>query len=273
MRVRFYRFAAAALVALASLCFASQSLAATLHVGSDISYAPLEFYSHNQRVLGFDIDLISAIAQRLGANVLIQNHNFDDLLHAVQTGRYDLAISAISDTRPREGTVDFIDYLLAGSGILVQSGNPKGIFSLAALCGLRANVQKGSSQEGALELASKNCKAVGLGEIKIATFATNDEAFANFADGKADALTTDFPVVAYLARFGRPGQHYDVGGKQFDVVPFGIAVAKPNRVLRTAVQRALLSLIADGAYDALVRKWNLGQGALHSAPINAGTLF
>jgi polar amino acid transport system substrate-binding protein len=67
-----------------------------------------------------------------------------------------------------EAKVDFVDYMLAGSGMLVPSGNPKHVFDVGALCGLRVSVQKGtSSQAGASEEQSKRCADVHLAPIKL----------------------------------------------------------------------------------------------------------
>ncbi|HET9030638.1 MAG TPA: ABC transporter substrate-binding protein [Candidatus Aquilonibacter sp.] len=242
-----------------------------MHAGSDISYAPLEFYSPSKEMRGFDIDLARAIAAKMQSPVQIANHNFDDLIPSVKSGKFAFAISALSDTRAREKQVDFIDYLLAGSGMLVPAGNPKHVFDLGALCGLKVDVQKGTSQEAALEEQSKHCKDVGLGEIQIASFATDDAAFKNFAAGKSDVHVTDYPVVAYLAKTN--DHKYEVAGRQFALVPYGIAVAKANGALRERMVAALREVIADGTYDRLLKKWGLEQGALRSVPVNAGTLF
>lgn len=245
--------------------------AADLRAGSDVSYAPLEFYGPNHQMRGFDIDLAAALAKRLGDPVAIVNHTFDDLIPSVEKGRYDFAISALSDTRQREAKVDFIDYLLAGSGMLVPAGNPKHVFDLGALCGLKVDVQKGTSQEAALQEQSKHCTDLHLGAIDVMSFPTDEEAFKNFASGKSDVHVTDFPVIAYLAKTN--DHKYEVAGKQFALVPYGIAVAKGNAALRSRVVAALTAVIDDGTYDRLLKKWGLEQGALRSAPVNAGTLF
>lgn len=247
------------------------SAATDLSVGSDVSYAPLEFYGASHQMRGFDIDLANAIAQKLGEPIAIQNHTFDDLIPSVQKGKFAFAISALSDTRQREAKVDFVDYLLAGSGMLVPAGNPHHVFNLGALCGLKVDVQKGTSQEAALDDQSKHCKQLGLGAIDIMSFPTDDAAFKNFAAGKSDVHVTDFPVVAYLAKTN--DHKYIVAGRQFDLVPYGIAVKKGDEQLRTRIVAALASVIADGTYDRLLKKWGLEQGALRSAPVNAGTLF
>jgi polar amino acid transport system substrate-binding protein len=80
-------------------------------------------------------------------------------------------------------------------------------------------------------------------------------------------------VVAHLAQTLGRGKRYVVAGRQFGVVPYGIAVSKSDAALRDRVQSALKALIADGTYDALLKKWGLEQGAMRSAPIDAGTKF
>ena len=261
----------ACLMALHTVALAA---APPLRIGSDISYAPLEFFSKGQkRPRGFDMDLARALGAQLGRPVEILPETFDSLLSAVASGKLDVAISAISDTRSREAQVSFLDYFLAGSGMLVPAGNPNYVFTLGGLCGLRVDVQAATSQASALAIESKNCTKVGLGKIDLLQRTTDDQAFALLLAGKSDVHITDYPVVAYLARTLYGGKHFIVVGRQFDVVPYGIAVAKGNVALRAELQQALVALIADGTYDRLLKKWGLGQGALRSAPIDAGTLY
>ncbi len=257
--------------ALVFACASTAYAAGVLKVGSDVSYAPLEFYGPGHQMEGFDIDLARALAKQLNQPVAISNHSFDTLLQAVRVGTFDVGVSAISDTRARESEVDFVDYLLAGSGVLVRSGNPKHVFDLSSLCGLRVDVEKGTSQAAALEDQSKRCTQLGLASLKLMEFGTDEQGFVAFAQGKSDAHVTDFPVVAYLARIN--DHKYEVAGRQFDLVPYGIAIQKNDPALRTRVVAALRNVIADGTYDALLKKWGLEQGALRSAPVNAGTLF
>jgi len=252
----------------------SVALAAQLRVGSDISYAPLEFRNaQSKQVQGFDVDLASAIAAQMGDAPAFVNHDFNDLLKAVNGGTYDFAISAISDTRKRAQQVDFVDYFLAGSGILVRAGNPNHIFNLASLCGMSVDLQRGTSQETAVDAQSKRCESVHLKAIDVRAYATDDVALKHFLAGETVAHISDYPVVAYLAHTMGGGKVYVVTGTQFDVVPYGIAVSKKNPQLRDRVQAALKAVIASGEYDRLLRKWDLEQGAMRSAPINAGTKF
>lgn len=271
MSSSFLRVGAFALAGLFAVWGGAAS-AETLPVGSDVSYAPLEFYATgSHRMIGFDIDLGNALAAQMRTQVAISNHVFDDLIPSVQKGTFAFAVSAISDTRTREAKVDFVDYMLAGSGMLVPAGNPNHVFDVAALCGLRVSVQKGTSQESALQDQSKRCADVHLAPIKFVLSPTDEGAFKFFTQGEADVHVTDYPVAAYLAKTN--GQKYEVAGRQFALVPYGIAVAKTDPALRARLSVALQAVIADGTYDRLLKKWGLEQGALRSVPINAGTLF
>ena len=246
----------------------------TLRVGSDISYAPLEFYAPGSKsVEGFDYDLAQALGKRIGDRVAFQNHDFNDLLHALDAGKYDVIISAMNDTRDRSKQADFVDYFLAGSGILVKAGNPNHIFNLASLCGMTVDLQRGTSQEAAVAAQSKRCTSVGLRSITVLEYTTDSEALRQFEAGRSVAHISDYPVVSHIARTAGGGKAYTIAGEQFGVVPYGIAVAKHDRALRDRVQDALKAIIADGTYDALLKKWGLQQGAMRSAPIDAGTKF
>lgn len=259
---------------LAALIVAPLTIAAAapLSVGSDVSGAPFEYFQGSSKVpLGFDIDLLDAIAAKMGRQPTITNHQFDDLLKAVQRGQYQSAMSAISDTSEREKLVNFVDYFVAGGGLMVQQGNPLHVFGIDGLCGYAVTVESGTSYQTDLQKQSEKCKALGLHTITILTFKTDDDAFAAFMAGKAPLYVADYPVGVWRAR--TTGKGLQVVGKQFDVVPYGIAVAKQNTALLTELQHALAAVVADGTYDRLLKKWGLSQGAMRVAPINAGKLF
>ena len=264
---------------IAALLFALAPVAASaappsLHVGSDISYAPLEYYAaHSKHVQGLDYDLAQAMANQLGDRVVFENHDFNSLITAVNRGRFDFVMSAMSDTRARSKRVDFVDYFLAGSGMLVAAGNPHRIFNLASLCGMTVDLQRGTSQESAVAAQSKACTQIGLKAITVKQYATDDEALKHFLAGESVAHISDYPVIAHLARTLEGGRRYAVAGRQFGVVPYGIAVSKKNPKLRDRIQAALRTIIENGTYDRLLQKWGLQQGSMRSAPVNAGTKF
>ena len=268
--------------ALSALAFAAAFVAAppasagerVLRIASDVSYAPLEFYKPGTTtIVGFDYDLAQAIGNRLGVRVEFRNHDFGSIISRLKAGDYDLVISAMNDTRDRERDVDFVDYFLAGTGILAARGQSGHIYGVGDLCGRTVDVQSGTAQEVAIRKQQADCKAAGLGDVTILTAKTDDDALKQLIAGKSAAHVSDYPVVAYLGRTLDGGRAYRPVGRQFGIVPYGIAVAKTNHALRDRVQAALLDVVRDGTYDAILHKWSLEQGAMRSAPINAGPIY
>ncbi|MCZ9341639.1 transporter substrate-binding domain-containing protein, partial [Streptomyces sp. TRM76130] len=97
-----------------------------IKVGSDIAYAPVEFKDDSGKTVGIDPDLAEAMGEQLGVTFEFENATFDTLIGGLAAKRYDIAMSAMTDTKERQegidadtgkkvGTgVDFVDYFTAG---------------------------------------------------------------------------------------------------------------------------------------------------------------
>ena len=110
-----------------------------LQVGSDISYAPIEFFEEGtQNAEGLDVDLANALAEELGVRAEFINTGFDGIIGALNASRFDVLMSAMTVTEERQKEIDFIPYFSAGTDILVAAGNPKNIKSIEDLSGLTA---------------------------------------------------------------------------------------------------------------------------------------
>jgi polar amino acid transport system substrate-binding protein len=239
-----------------------------IQVGSDIAYAPMEYYdTDGETVLGFDKELTDALSRELGVTFQWNNATFDGLITQLQSHRIDMAMSGMSDTKEREAKVDFVDYYVAGAMILVKKGNPEGISSLEDLCGKTIAVQRGTTQEGYAQEQSKQCDE----PIDILSFDRETEAMLQVKNGRAVADMEDYPVATYNARTSGGGNDFEVVGDQIQAGPLGMAVSKDNTGLRDALQKALQNLIDDGTYDALIKKYQTPLGAVDSATINNGS--
>jgi polar amino acid transport system substrate-binding protein len=246
-----------------------------LRVGSDIEYAPIEFYKENsQEPQGLDIDLAQALGDKLGMAVtFINDTDFAGIIGALRAGRFDIVMSAMNDTAERRGTgVDFIDYFRAGSSILVQKGNPKQIKGLDDLCGATVAVQKGTTQDTDILTAHEaTCRSTGRA-LTVLRFEKDIDALQQVKNGRAVANLEDFPVAAYNAATAGGGSDFDVIPAQVgDVGVYGIAVPTENSALRDRLRDALRALIEDGSYDRILAHWNVSAGALKTAAINGGS--
>src|SRR3990170_7636504 len=164
-----------------------------LLIGSDIAYAPLEFYQTGTETPdGLDVDLAKAIAEALGVQVEFVNSGFDGLIEALNTDEFDAVMSAMTIDADRSKLVDFVPYLNVGVGIVVPAGNPNNIAGLDSLCGLTGGGQPGAGQEKGLK--TLNDETCGDNDVKIVTFDTNPLAVEAVSTGGADANFSDFPV-------------------------------------------------------------------------------
>jgi polar amino acid transport system substrate-binding protein len=232
-----------------------------IQIGSDISYAPIEFYEEGtQNAEGLDVDLANALAEELGVRAEFINTGFDGIIPALNANRFDLLMSAMTVTADRQKEIDFIPYLSAGTDILVAEGNPKNVKSVEDLSGLTVGVQIATIQVDQLKAANDQLKAAGKPEIRVLTFDQNPLAVEQLRNGRADAVIADSPVVANDALLSNG--KLQALGLAMEAAPYGIGVRKDSTALKTAVEGALKKLQENGKYDEILAKWGLEGGAL-----------
>lgn len=244
-----------------------------IRVGSDIEYPPIDFYKEGTKeIQGLDWDLGKALGKALGVKFTFTNDtDFAGMIGSLNSGRYDIIMSAMNDTAERRGNgVDFIDYFLAGSSILVKKGNPDKITTIADLCGKTVAVQKGTVQETDILAPQVAQCTKDRKPLNVLTFEKDADAVQQVLTGRAVANLEDFPVAAYNAQISGDGADFEVAGEQIGSGPYGIAVPTSQPAFRDALQAALKKIIASGEYDAILAKWNLTAGALKTAALNGG---
>jgi polar amino acid transport system substrate-binding protein len=251
-------------------------------VGSDIAYPPVE-YMQSGKAVGIDPDIADALGKQLGVKFEFQNGKFAQLIVGLQAKRFNMIMSAMNDTKDRQNGIDsdtgkkagngidFVDYFTAGTSILVQKGNPKGIKSLDDLCGQVVALQQGTTSEGIAKTQSTKCTKDGKKAIKLQTFDTDPEALLRLKQGASVADLNDFPVAAYNAKTSGGGKDFEVVGDQIEAGPYGIGVSKENTELRDALQAAMDAIIKNGDYAKILQKWNVTDGAVTEAKVNGGS--
>ncbi|MGZ3617209.1 MAG: ABC transporter substrate-binding protein [Ktedonobacteraceae bacterium] len=232
-----------------------------LTVGSDTTYPPQEYIdSTTNQPVGFDVDLITAIAQRMGLKANIVTTKFDTIIDDLAAKRFDVVISAISITSDRQKQADFVPYLNAGESLLVQKGNPKKIQSTDDLCGLSVGVQDGTIEQGVSQSSSDNCLEQDKPAINIIALQDQTAVIQLLANNHVVATYQDSPVTDYYVK-QNPSQ-YEVGGSVFGAGPEGIAVRKNDSSMLNAIQTAYNQLKATGTYQQLILKWGLANEQL-----------
>jgi polar amino acid transport system substrate-binding protein len=246
-----------------------------IRVGSDVSYAPVEFYDAfapdvldrpvgepEPQVRGIDPDLATELGRKLGVRFTFVNTPFDELIPALKAAKFDVIISSMTATPERAREISFLEYFQAGTSILVASGNPDRIGSLADLCGETVTLQAGTIHEDLVAAQQRDC---GARRITARPLDSGTQVILEVKFGRAAAALADFPVAAYNAKVSGQGRDFQVVGEQIDPGPYGIGLRKDDAELQSVLQEALREIIADGSYDRVLSKWNVTDGALKTA--------
>ncbi len=233
----------------------------TLTVGSDTTYPPQEYINTaTNQATGFDVDLITAIGQRMGLQTKVVTTSFDTIINSLVAKRFDVVISAVSVTPERQKKVDFVPYFNAGESLSVKAGNPLNIKSTADLCGQKVGVQNGTIEQTDLNTASDACKKAGKPAIEITALTNQTDVIQLLASGRVVATYQDSPVTDYYNK-QHAGQ-FALGGSVVNAGLEGIVVRKGDTAMFNAIQTAFNQLKADGTYTSLIQKWGLTNEAI-----------
>jgi len=242
-----------------------------LTICSDLPYPPLEYFDEQGNPTGSDIDLGAAIASRLGLSEVVNNTVFDTIIPALLGGKCDIIISDQNITADRTKQVDMIPYFSAGQAFVVAKGNPKNLKTTTDLCGASVGAETGTTEvdylNGTGDYKGKGlnaaCTAAGKPAITVKQFEKDSDAVLALSAGQVDAYFADYPVAANYANT-RPDAFEVAPIPQLDPALVGISVAKDDahKDLKLGVQKALVSLINDGTYLEILKKYKDEAGAI-----------
>ncbi|MFB9375467.1 ABC transporter substrate-binding protein [Kineococcus gynurae] len=236
-----------------------------LRVGTNATYAPNEFLQ-GDKIVGMDIDIINAVAAKLGVKAEFTNAEFDSLIGGVSANRYDAAISSFSITDERLQQIDMVQYFSAGTQWATKKGNPDNVDPNSP-CGLSVSVQTGSTQQ-LDDLPPKNeaCTAAGKPGITVLPFDSQADAANALVSGRVQAMLADSPVTAYAVK--QTGDQLELVGDIYDSAPYGIVLPKGGGQTAEAVSKALEEIAKDGSYETAMTNWGAEAGAVTEFPVN-----
>lgn len=245
--------------------------AGTITVATYPGHPPNNFLAPNGKdVIGVDASIRSALAKELGVKFEIdQISSFAGLIPALQSGRVDIIMSGMTDTKEREQQVTFVDYLDVGSSILTQEGNPEHISSIASLCGQKVATVAGTTAIAELTAQDAKCTAAGKPKVVMTQFPGTDQAVLAVKAGRAAASISDFPVTSYYAQ--KSDGALQVVGQPFNVSPYGIATNPDAKQLQSVLQKAIQQAIQDGSLAAAAKEWGVNSAVPTTATINGAT--
>lgn len=218
-----------------------------LKVGSDIAYAPFEYFNEQQEATGFDIDLMTAIAEDMGYKAEFETAAFDGLIPSLQAGKYDCVISAMTITEERGEVVQFSDpYFSAVQYIAFKKG--ESYEKIADLEGKKIGVQLNTTGQFAVEDA-------GLETMK---FDTTPDALNALLIGGVDVVVADNqPVLSFI----EANQASDIECVTADTEDefYGIAMQLENKELAEQINATLKKFKENGKYAEIYGDWFKGE--------------
>ncbi len=236
-----------------------------LVIGTDAEYPPNEYKDDNGEPTGWGVELANALAAEMGLEPEWQIMPFEGILPRIEEGAINLGSSSFTDNAERQKTVDFVNYLDAGSMWAAPVGST---VDPDDACGLTIAVQADTVQHtDELPAKSKACEDAGKPAIEILPFGGQPEATTAVIQGQAAAFSADFPVT--VDAVNNTDGALELVGEMFDAAPYGFAVQKGSGMAE-AVQEALQALIDDGTYLDILTKAGFEAGAITEATINAG---
>jgi ABC-type amino acid transport substrate-binding protein/predicted Ser/Thr protein kinase len=237
-----------------------------LVVGVNTPYAPNEFKDASGQIVGFDVDLMNAIARTLGLTPEYRETAFEAILPSVRAGDFNVGMSSVTDTKEREDAVDFVTYYQAGTLWAQRTGS--GIHP-SKPCGLRVGVSYATLQETQeIPDKSQECVAAGQAAIDKVVYVSQDDLNTGLLKGEVDAMAADSPVTGFAIKTS--GGALEAAGEVFNSAPYGWAVAKGS-ALAESLRQALAHLISTGEYRTIALMWGVEKGTISTPVINGAT--
>ncbi len=215
-----------------------------LTVGNSPDYPPFETIDDDGNIIGFDIDLINAVGEKLGVEVEIKEMSFDTIVEAVKGEQVDVGCSGFSITPERLESVDFSEpYLEGGQVIVTYKGS--GIEAAEDLNGEQVAVGIGSTCEEAAETID------GAEVMSLDGFA---EGFVMLQNQAIKATVADITVAQdYIAQ----NDNLVIVGEPLTVEKTAVVIRKGNEDLVAEISKAITELKEDGTIDQLKEKWDV----------------
>ncbi|WP_077329863.1 transporter substrate-binding domain-containing protein [Virgibacillus siamensis] len=214
-------------------------------VATDTGFVPFEFKKDGEYV-GFDIDLIKAVAEEAGFEIDLAPTNFDGIIPGLQTGKFDIAVAGIGITEERAKKIDYSDpYYKSGLRIGVPKDNTS-IKGLEDLEGKTVATRLGSTSSAFIK---ENIEGADPNEYQ-----QMSQVYLAVENGSADAVLYDAPNVAYYIKT-KGSDKMKLVGDLYKAEEYGIAISKGQDELVKAINDALATIKENGKYDKIYKKW------------------
>ena len=214
----------------------------TLSMATNAAFPPYEYMEGNDYV-GIDIEIAQAIADSMGAELVINDVEFGSIIGGVQSGKYDMGIAGMTVTDERLKSVNFSDTYATGVQVIIVK-NDSAIASIDDLANAMIGVQ--------MDTTGDIYCCEDFGEDHVTEFKTGADAVQALVSGKVDCVVIDNePAKNFVA--GNDG--LKILETEYVVEDYAICVAKENEELLNTINEAIADLKASGKLDEIIGKY------------------
>lgn len=212
-------------------------------VATNAEFPPFE-YLDGDKVVGADMEMAEALAEKMGKKIEIVNIDFDAALTGAATGKYDMAVAGITANDDRKANMNFSDdYYKASQAIIVTADSA--IAAAKDLEGKTVSCQEGTT--GEQYLLDNN--------YTIQSFKTGAEAVSALTSGKVDAVVIDNEVAKALSE--KQNGKTKILDEALTKENYAIAIKKGNDEFTKQVNDALKQLKDEGKLKEIFTKYDL----------------
>lgn len=233
-------------LAATTLAFVAHAQNRELTVASSATYAPFAFENKDKQIVGFDVDIINAIAKHQNLKIKLVNTPWSGIFAALNNGDVDLIISGVTINDKRKQSYDFSPSYFAAKQ-LIALPKASAVASLKDLTGKKIAVVNASTAD---DVASRE---FGKTNPNIRRFESTPLIISELAAGNVDAAIGDNGVIAY--RVAQNADLKTIDDKSFPEEGFGIVVKKGDKALQDKLAAGLAAIRADGSYNVIYKKW------------------
>ena len=198
-----------------------------------------------KKLIGFEVDLVDAIAKEMGVSARQVQNSWDSLIPALERGDFDISVNGIEITPQRQQRVLFsVPYYIYTEQLVVRKDETE-IDGIEDLRGKRVGTLSGAVAQNIL---------TSLEGVDVRVYSGQVEPYEDLALGRLDAVLLDLPIAAYYAR---PNPKLRYAGAPVGEGFYGIALRKGDDDLKREIDRILIKLLKEGELKKIYEKWDL----------------
>jgi len=226
--------------------------APVLKMGVEGAYPPFNSIDASGKVVGFDVDIGNELCKRINRQCQWVTQQWDGMIPALQTGKFDVMVSSMTITPERSAQVLFtVPYYYSYAMMAAPTGSGL-VFSREGLAGKTIGIQAGTSHEPWLP------KKYGTG-FNIKPYPSTDDMFLDFENGRLDGIFADVVIIEpWIAENGGAAVYEQVGETVTDPElgnEIGIAVRKEDTALVAELNKAITAMVEDGTFAKIAAKY------------------